>query len=141
VPVNTTTGQAGCAALATGVHTVTAEFSGGVGFATSTSAPLTFGANPTPPPVGSDTTAPQTTISMRPHKKTRKRMARFAFASSEPGSSFECSLNGADFMECESPLRVRARRGRNSFAVAAIDSAGNTDASPAKYRWKVKRRR
>jgi hypothetical protein len=96
-------------------------------------------AAPPGPPVP-DTIAPETTIGAGPPKKTRKRAATISFSSSELGSSFECSLNGAAFSACTSPDAVRAKRGRNSLAVRATDAAGNTDASPATYGWKVKRK-
>ena len=75
--------------------------------------------------------------------KTRKKKAKakFAFSASEPGSTFECKLDKAAFEPCSSPKVYKVGRGKHTFQVRATDKAGNTDASPAKYAWKVKRKR
>ena len=71
---------------------------------------------------------PQTTITKRPHRRTRKRTARFAFGSSEAGSSFECRLDRGGFAPCVAPVKYRRlKRGRHRFEVRAIDAAGNVD--------------
>src|SRR5690349_14825637 len=44
-----------------------------------------------------DTFPPQTTITQGPRKRTTSRTANFAFTSSEPASTFQCSLDGAAF--------------------------------------------
>jgi hypothetical protein len=87
-----------------------------------------------------DTVAPETTITKKPKKRTRSRRARFAFASSEPGS-FECRLDGSTYEPCSSPRKLkRLKRRLHAFSVRAIDTAGNTDATPAKYGWRVRKR-
>ena len=70
--------------------------------------------------LGGDTSAPETTIGSSP----------FTFASSEPGSSFECSIDGGDFKPCTSPFTPPAglAPGEHTFSVRAIDAAGNADA-------------
>jgi hypothetical protein len=83
-----------------------------------------------------DTSPPETTITKKPRKRSSKRRAKFAFRSSEPGSTFECKLDGGGFMPCESPLRERVGLGKHRFAVVAIDREGNRDHSPAKARFK-----
>ena len=82
-------------------------------------------------PVAPDTTAPDTTITGQPKAKTKKKAATFTFTSSEPGSSFECSLNGVPFTTCTSPLTVKGKKGKNHFEVRAKDAAGNADPTPA----------
>ena len=56
-----------------------------------------------------DTTAPETTITKAPKKKvkTKKKRAKakFEFISTEPGSTFTCSLDGKPFAPCSSPHR------------------------------------
>ncbi len=85
---------------------------------------------------------PETTITAKPRKKTRKRGASFEFVSDEPGSSFVCGLDGAAFVPCESPLKLKKlKRRKHVFAVQAIDAAGNTDPSAAQSKWKVRKRR
>ena len=90
---------------------------------------------------GGDTAAPETKIDSGPKPKSKKRKATFAFSSSEAGSKFACSLNGAAFAPCSSPSTLTAKKGKNTFAVTAIDAAGNIDATPASYSWKVKKKR
>jgi hypothetical protein len=91
-------------------------------------------------PQTTDTTAPETVIDKAPKRKSGKRKARFRFSSNEGGASFECSFDGAAFEPCSSPLKRKVTRRKHQFAVRAIDAAGNVDQTPAKTRWKVRRR-
>jgi hypothetical protein len=88
-----------------------------------------------------DRIAPDTTITGQPKAKTKKKSATFSFTSSEAGSTFECSLNGAPFTSCTSPLTVKGKKGKNNFKVRATDSAGNVDPTPASVDWKVKKKK
>jgi hypothetical protein len=89
-----------------------------------------------------DTTAPQTTITGKPKKKSRKRRASFAHRSSEPGSTFLCSVDGADYVACGPTFRTRKlARGKHRFDVLATDAAGNRDPSAATYIWKVTKKK
>ena len=83
---------------------------------------------------------PETSITKGPKAKTRKRKARFRFSSPAPNAGFECRLDGGSFETCSSPRKLRVKRGRHRFEVRAT-AAGQTDPTPASYRWKVKRRR
>jgi hypothetical protein len=95
-------------------------------------------AAPPPPP---DTTPPETTIDKGPAKKTKSRKATFKFSSNEAGSSFECKVDSKPAKPCTSPLKLkRVKPGKHKLAVAATDAAGNTDATPAIYKWKVKKK-
>ena len=95
-----------------------------------------------PPPT--DTTAPETTLTRTPRKKVKSKRKRkkvaFAFTSSEPGSTFRCTLDGAA-KPCDGSFAGKVKLGRHTFAVAATDAAGNTDPTPATYGWKLKRKR
>jgi Tol biopolymer transport system component len=92
-----------------------------------------------------EATPPQTTIVKGPKKKSKlkpgkkRKKAKFTFESSEPGSSFECKLDGGQFTACTSPFKAKVKRGKHKFAVRATDANGSTDPTPATYRWKVKR--
>jgi hypothetical protein len=87
-----------------------------------------------------DTGPPRTRIDHTPPDRTRRPVARFWFSSSEPGSRFECRLDGRPFRACEAPWTVRVKRGaKHVFRVRAIDQAGNVDSSPARYAWLVMR--
>ena len=88
-----------------------------------------------------DRVAPDTTIVKRPKDKTKKKQAEFEFTSSEPGSSFECALDGSAFAACTSPLLRTLGKGKHVFQVRATDAAGNVDASPASDDWKVKKKK
>jgi hypothetical protein len=85
-----------------------------------------------------DTAAPNTTITSAPLDPTSDPAASFGFSSSEGGSSFECSLDGAGYTACTSPKNYTGLAdGAHTFQVRATDPAGNTDASPASYAWTV----
>ena len=86
-----------------------------------------------------DATPPETSISSGPAdgSSTSARASSFAFTS-EPGASFQCALDGGAFGGCTSPFGTPALAdGAHSFAVRAIDAAGNVDASPATRGWTV----
>ena len=85
-----------------------------------------------------DTTSPQTAIAKAPRRKTTKDFARFVFVADETGATFACALDGAPYLPCHSPDKLRGlHRGRHVFRVIATDAAGNPDPTPAVYRWKV----
>jgi hypothetical protein len=85
-----------------------------------------------------DLTAPDTTIGSGPPTPTNQTSATFTFSASEPGSSFECSLDGALFTVCTSPQSYTGlSAGSHTFRVRATDPGGNSDASPAAYSWTV----
>jgi hypothetical protein len=89
-----------------------------------------------------DTALPETTITAGPKAKTKKSKATLQFVSTEPDSSFACSLDGKAFTPCSSPQAYRGlRRTKHTFAVRAIDAAGNLDPTPATQSWKVKKKR
>jgi hypothetical protein len=85
-----------------------------------------------------DVFPPETAITKGPKKKTKSKSATFEFNSSEAGSTFECSLDGAAFSACGSPMSVKVKKaGRHNFLVRARDSHGNLDTSEASWSWKV----
>jgi hypothetical protein len=85
-----------------------------------------------------DLTAPETTIDSAPVDGTTDTSATFLFSSSDPGSSFECSLDAAPFTACSSPETYTGLEpGSHTFAVRATDPAGNVDPSPATYSWAI----
>jgi 6-phosphogluconolactonase (cycloisomerase 2 family) len=92
--------------------------------------------------VRQDEAPPETTITKAPRAKTKKRRARFAFTSSEPFSTFECKLDKRGFKPCPSPRaysKKLLRPGEHAFRVRALDEPGNTDPTPAKTKWRVRR--
>jgi len=85
-----------------------------------------------------DTTAPETTIDMGPSGTITVADATFAFSSSEPNSTFECSLDGAAYSACTSPENYTSlSNGSHTFEVKATDEASNLDATPASRTFSV----
>jgi Bacterial Ig-like domain (group 3) len=126
-------GQASCqltytpGAAGSGTHKLTAAYQGDADHAASQEA--------TQLQVGS---APDTKITKRPRRKTAARAARFAFTSSQAGSSFKCKLDRKPLKSCRSPFKARRLRpGRHVFSVQAVNADGVADPTPARYRWKV----
>jgi hypothetical protein len=84
-----------------------------------------------------DITPPETTITSGPSGITDSAAATFEFSASEP-SAFECSLDGSGFASCASPASYTGLgEGSHTFRVYAIDSADNTDTTPAERSWTV----
>lgn len=86
---------------------------------------------PTPPDA-----APQTTITKHPRKRTTKRRAVFAFASSDAGSTFRCKVDSSAYKLCGAVFKVRVRPGRHTLRVRAVDPAGQVDPTPAVWKWR-----
>jgi hypothetical protein len=85
-----------------------------------------------------DTVAPDTAIGSGPSGAVHSRSASFAFSSTEPGATFQCSLDGSPFASCASPAQYSGLAdGSHTFGVRATDAAGNVDASPASRTWTV----
>ena len=60
--------------------------------------------------------------------------AAFTFHATEENSTLECSLDGADFTSCSSPIvYTELSYGDHIFAVRAIDESLNVDETPAEY--------
>jgi len=82
---------------------------------------------------------PDTNITSTPSLFTASTRAEFSFTASEEGSTFECSLNSASFVDCTSPMNYEnLAQGEHNFSVRAIDSVGNIDLSAASYQWEIK---
>jgi hypothetical protein len=82
--------------------------------------------------------APQTRLQSKPAKKLRNRRVTFRFASNEPGSTFQCKLDGKPFKACKSPLTIKhLSLGPHTFKVRARDDSGKLDPKPASYRFEV----
>lgn len=92
-----------------------------------------------------DTTAPRTYFRRHPRKviRTRHRKARatFRFGANEEGVTFVCRVDGGLPRFCPEAFSRRFRIGMHSMRVTARDTVGNVDATPAVYRFRVKRTR
>jgi hypothetical protein len=85
-----------------------------------------------------DVTPPETTIQSKPSDPSASTVG-FTYISNEPGSSFECALDGGGFATCPPAGITYASlaNGAHSFQVRARDESGNVDPSPAGYSWSV----
>ena len=82
--------------------------------------------------------SPDTVITSGPKKRSRSRVARFSFQSSD-GRSFDCRFDGKRRKPCSSPLRAKVGTGAHRFEVRALSGEGLVDPSPARMRFRVKR--
>ncbi len=85
-----------------------------------------------------DTTPPETAIVGGPNDPTNDNTPTFEFGSTEPGSTFMCSIDGVAATACTSPLTTaELGDGSHSFEVTATDGLGNKDPSAAKRTFTV----
>jgi hypothetical protein len=119
--------------LGVGAHTFAVRAIDQAGFADETPATYDWSVS-----AAADTTAPDTTITSGPAAATTATDATFAFGASETNVTFECALDGAAFASCSSPSTLSGLAGgSHTFAVRAVDTAGNVDASPATVSWTI----
>ncbi len=95
-----------------------------------------------PPPPAPDRTPPRTRIVTGPRKaltliRGRHRVV-FRFSANER-STFVCRLDRRRPTPCSSPRAYRVGPGSHVFRVTATDAAGNSDPSPAVFRFRVRR--
>ncbi|MET0404611.1 MAG: Ig-like domain-containing protein [Cystobacter sp.] len=116
--------------LVPGLHQVTAQARDLAGNLGAVSAPRAF-------TVLDSARRPDTEISSGPPATTSERDATFTFTSGA-GVSFECSLDGAAFSPCSSPVTFTGlQEGTHTFQVRAHDARGFADATPASWTWSV----
>src|SRR5262249_16153370 len=79
---------------------------------------------------------PRTTITGRPRSPTNSTDASFTFSSTDPGASYECSLDGGSFSSCVSPTSYTGLGdGGHIFAVNATDAAQRGGKKPTAAKW------
>jgi RHS repeat-associated protein len=84
---------------------------------------------------------PQTTITSRHPSYTSHEMSSISFASNQSGSTFKCAFDEGEAATptkpCTSPFKVPANlpNGWHYFNVAAVNSAGIVDPTPARYQF------
>ena len=78
---------------------------------------------------------PETTIVSGPASFTKDRTPTFTFSSTQPGTTFECSLDGGAFFPCSSPFTPSSELGAGPhvFQVRARTAAGLVDPTPATF--------
>ncbi|MBI5632218.1 MAG: DUF1566 domain-containing protein [Nitrospirae bacterium] len=85
-----------------------------------------------------DIAPPVVAITNYPVNPTSSTSATFSYSSSEANSTFECSLDSADYTQC-AVLGIQYPNlmpGNHTFSVRATDSAGNVS-SPASFSWLI----
>lgn len=93
-----------------------------------------------PCPVPPSPPVPDTSITKGPKAKTKSKTATFELSSTVPGSTFECQLDKGPFRPCTSPHQVKVGKGKHTLAVRATAN-GQTDATPATFKWRVQGKR
>jgi hypothetical protein len=79
---------------------------------------------------------PVTTIFSGPSALSTVESALFLFAADQAGSTFECSLDEAEFRRCTSPQAYWVvTDGPHKFEVRAINPEGVVEEPPALYEW------
>ena len=78
--------------------------------------------------------SPDTVIVAGPAAVTEDRTPTFTFSSTQPGTTFECAVDGGPFVACTSPFSLpELPAGEHTFQVRARASGGNVDTSPASF--------
>jgi hypothetical protein len=111
----------------------TAELSDGPHVFTVRSVDAAGNADPVPVshPFVVDTTPPDTVLDDGPSGVTSNTMPTFHF-SGEPTGRLQCSIDDGEFAPCTSPFTTDPLDdGAHTFAVRAVDAAGNPDPTPA----------
>jgi hypothetical protein len=128
--------------LPTGSYTVRAYFTGAIPSPVNTTLSDPYYTAPAPAQTSLTVQASggglDTTITAGPATLTGDTVATFSFTGSgASGLTFECSLDGAAFASCTSPLRIVGLSvGQHTFAVRAVSGA-QVDATPATFAWTV----
>lgn len=82
-----------------------------------------------------DTIEPNTSITTSPPATNVSSTASFVFSADET-STLQCSLDGAAYSTCTSPLTyTNMTNGSHTLNIRATDTAGNVESSPASYTW------
>jgi alpha-tubulin suppressor-like RCC1 family protein len=91
-------------------------------------------------PEPADDVPPDTSIDGGPSGTVAVPTADFTFSGTDNVgvTAFECALDGAAWTECTSPAGLSGiADGEHTFAVRAVDAAGNVDDTPAERSWIV----
>lgn len=127
-PASACTSPVALGPLADGAHTFTVTATDAVGN-TGLPSTATWTVDTSPPPAPTVTTGPAT--------PTNATTATFVVHSSDPTATLACSLDGATFAPCTSPVTYSSlTEGAHTFDVKAVDELGNS-ASATQYTWQV----
>jgi hypothetical protein len=91
---------------------------------------------PTPVMIAQSGSPPDTFLTRKPARRSRRRAATFAFTSTQADSRFECKLDNKRYQSCQSPFKVKIPKGQHVFKVRAVGATG-ADPTPAAFHWAV----
>jgi large repetitive protein len=81
---------------------------------------------------------PNTSITSGPPALSNSTSPNFGLSSTDPGSTFECSLDGAPFAPCPNPQTYSSvADGAHTFQARAVDPFGSVDPTPSSYSWSI----
>ena len=87
-----------------------------------------------------DTAEPESSLLTTPDSVTNDTSASFTFSATDSSAiaGFECSVDGGAYAPCSSPITLPPTgEGAHTFAVRAIDAAGNSESTPSSFSWTV----
>jgi Ca2+-binding RTX toxin-like protein len=92
----------------------------------------------------SDKVPPFTLDLSGPTSIKQGKKAKFTFGSSEQGGTFSCQVDKEKAAPCSSPFKLKTKKldpGKHTFAVAAVDAAGNADPTPATLKFTIEKKK
>src|SRR5919106_1311126 len=135
--------------LKDGSHTFTVLSVDNAGNRDSSPAPFTWIVDTLEPLITIDTVTDGNGNRMTPGSNTSSNSVTLAFSGNDTGGKdgkgvgikqFECSLDGASFSICTSPVQftsVNLPEGTHTFDIISEDNTGNTNASPESFSWTI----
>lgn len=85
-----------------------------------------------------NTQPPVATITSMPVEYYSSATGTFTFTANETDCTFECSMDGGNFLPCSSPFSFQGLAdGSHGFAVRATNAAGILQATPSSYTWSI----
>lgn len=82
--------------------------------------------------------APDTTLTKKPQRHTKRARIKVKFSATLAGSTFQCSRDGRRFKPCSSPYKRRFGPGQHKLLVRAVSPAGIKDPTPAKVKFTIR---
>jgi hypothetical protein len=77
-------------------------------------------------------------VASGPDAQTASSVATFQFSYGADGTGALCSLDGADFAPCATPVTIpHVDEGSHTFRIKPVDAAGNVGANVTTYTWDV----
>lgn len=85
-----------------------------------------------------NTQPPVATITSMPVGNYSSAAGTISFTANESGCTFECKIDGGNFLPCSSPFSFQGLAdGSHGFAVRATNAAGILQVTPSSYTWSI----